>query len=66
MTGAEVILQTAKDAGVKICFANKGTTELPIVAAFDKVSGIRPVLGLLKEYAPARLTATDASRKNRQ
>ena len=48
MTGAEVILQTAKDAGVKICFANAGTTELPLVAAFDKVSGIRPVLGLFE------------------
>ena len=48
MTGAEVILQTAKDAGVKICFANAGTTELPFVAAFDTVSGIRPVLGLFE------------------
>ncbi len=48
MTGAEVILQTAKNSGVEICFANAGTTELPLVAAFDKVSGIRPVLGLFE------------------
>jgi len=48
MTGAEVILQTAKNAGVEICFANAGTTELPLVTAFDKVSGIRPVLGLFE------------------
>lgn len=48
MTGAEVILQTAKNAGVEICFANAGTTELPLVAAFDTISGIRPVLGLFE------------------
>ncbi len=48
MTGAEIILQTAKNAGVEICFANAGTTELPLVAAFDTVSGIRPVLGLFE------------------
>ncbi len=48
MTGAEIILQTAKEAGVEICFANAGTTELPLVAAFDTVSGIRPVLGLFE------------------
>ena len=29
MTGAEIILNTAADAGVEICFANPGTTELP-------------------------------------
>ena len=48
MTGAEIVLKTAKDAGVEICFANAGTTELPLVAAFDTVSGIRPVLGLFE------------------
>lgn len=48
MTGAEIILQTANNAGVKICFANAGTTELPLVAAFDTVKGIRPVLGLFE------------------
>lgn len=48
MNGAEIILQTAKNAGVEICFANAGTTELPLVAAFDTVSGIRPVLGLFE------------------
>ncbi len=48
MIGAEIILKTARDAGVEICFANAGTTELPLVAAFDTVSGIRPVLGLFE------------------
>ncbi|MGD0021407.1 MAG: acetolactate synthase large subunit [Smithellaceae bacterium] len=48
MNGAEIILKTARDAGVEICFANAGTTELPLVAAFDTVSGLRPVLGLFE------------------
>ena len=48
MTGAEMILKTAADAGVEICFANPGTTELPLVAAFDTVKNIRPVLGLFE------------------
>ena len=48
MNGAEIILKTARDAGIEICFANAGTTELPIVAAFDSISGVRPVLGLFE------------------
>ena len=48
MTGAEIILRTAADAGVEICFANPGTTELPLVAALDTVKSIRPVLGLFE------------------
>ena len=48
MTGAEMILKTAADAGVEICFANPGTTELALVAAFDTVQTIRPVLGLFE------------------
>jgi glyoxylate carboligase len=48
LTGAEVILKTAAAAGVDICFANPGTTELPLVAALDTVKAIRPVLGLFE------------------
>ncbi len=48
MNVVKAISQTAKDAGVEICFANAGTTELPLVATFDKVLGIRPVLGLFE------------------
>lgn len=48
MNGAEAILQTARSAGVEICFANAGTTELPLVAAFDTIGGIHPVLGLFE------------------
>ena len=48
MTGAEVIFQTAARAGVEVCFANPGTTELALVAALDTVHSIRPVLGLFE------------------
>jgi acetolactate synthase I/II/III large subunit len=48
MNGAEIILKTAAAAGVEICFANAGTTELPLVAAFDATGVIRPVLGLFE------------------
>lgn len=46
MKGAESLLTTAKAAGVDVCFANPGTTEMPLVEAFDTVPGIRTVLGL--------------------
>lgn len=48
MTGAEIIFKTAAEAGVEICFANPGTTELALVAALDAVKEIRPVLGLFE------------------
>lgn len=46
MNGAESLLTTAKAAGVDICFANPGTTEMSLVEAFDDIPGIRTVLGL--------------------
>lgn len=46
VNGAESLLAAARDAGVAVCFANPGTTELPLVEAFDSVGGIRTVLGL--------------------
>lgn len=48
MNGAECIIKAAKDSGVEVCFANPGTTELPLVVALDTVGGIRPVLGLFE------------------
>ena len=47
-TGAEVLLEAAYAAGIRICFANPGTTELGLVRALDAVSGIRPILGLFE------------------
>lgn len=48
MNGAESLIRTAREAGLEICFANPGTTELPLVAALDREPGIRAVLGLFE------------------
>ncbi len=48
MNGAESLMRTAREAGIELCFANPGTTEMPLVAALDAVPGIRPVLGLFE------------------
>lgn len=48
MNGAEILLRTAVEAGVGICFANAGTTELPIVIALDAIPGIKAVLGVFE------------------
>ena len=48
MNGAEALLRTAAQAGVEVCFANPGTTEMQLVAALDKVKGLRAVLGLFE------------------
>ena len=47
MTGAEAVLRTASGAGVEVCFANPGTTEMALVNALDAVP-IRAVLGLFE------------------
>ena len=48
MNGAELLLKTAVNAGLEVCFTNPGTTELPMVSAFDSIPGIHPVLGLFE------------------
>jgi acetolactate synthase-1/2/3 large subunit len=48
MNGAELLIKTAIGEGVKVCFANPGTTELPMVVALDRVPGIRGYLGLFE------------------
>ena len=48
MNGAESLIRTAVAAGVEVCFANPGTTEMPLVVALDTVPGIRAVLGLFE------------------
>jgi acetolactate synthase-1/2/3 large subunit len=44
MNGAEHLLRTAAAAGVDVCFANPGTTELALVNALDAVPSLRAVL----------------------
>jgi len=48
MNGAEILLKTAAAAGVDVCFSNPGTTEMQIVAAFDQVKEVKPVLCLFE------------------
>jgi acetolactate synthase I/II/III large subunit len=48
MNGAESLLRTAVAAGIEVCFANPGTTEMPLVSALDGVEGMRAVLGLFE------------------
>lgn len=48
MNGAEALLRTAAAAGLDLCLANPGTTEMPLVTALDRVRGIRSVLGLFE------------------
>ncbi|HWU65260.1 MAG TPA: acetolactate synthase large subunit [Ensifer sp.] len=46
MNGAHSLVHTLVAAGVDVCFANPGTSEMHFVAALDQVPGIRCVLGL--------------------
>jgi len=48
MNGAESLIRTAIAAGVEVCFANPGTTEMPLVAALDAVDGMRAVPALFE------------------
>jgi acetolactate synthase-1/2/3 large subunit len=48
MNGAEALIGSAIRRGIEICFANAGTTELPIVVAMDRIGGIKAVLGLFE------------------
>ncbi|MEZ5922060.1 MAG: acetolactate synthase large subunit [Parvularculaceae bacterium] len=48
MNGAEALIHTLYDAGVEICFANPGTSEMQLVAAIDKHPDMRGVLGLFE------------------
>jgi acetolactate synthase-1/2/3 large subunit len=45
---------TAVKAGIEVCFANAGTTELPLVRALEKVPEYGRFCACLKEDAAAR------------
>jgi len=46
MNGAEALARTLVAAGIEVCFANPGTSEMHFVSALDRVPGLRCVLGL--------------------
>lgn len=51
MNGAEAVLKTLADNGVQACFANPGTSEMQLVAAFDHEPRVRPILCLFEGVA---------------
>jgi acetolactate synthase I/II/III large subunit len=48
MNGAHVLIRSLVAAGVDVCFANPGTSEMHFVAALDDVPEMRAVLGLFE------------------
>ena len=48
MIGAEYFVKTAAQLGFEYCFANPGTTEIPMVAVMQAESKIKPILSLFE------------------
>lgn len=48
MNGAHALIASLVDAGVEVCFANPGTSEMHLVEAIDKIDGLRPILCLFE------------------
>jgi len=48
MNGAESLVETLVACGVDVCFSNPGTSEMHFVAALDRQTGMRGVLGLFE------------------
>jgi acetolactate synthase I/II/III large subunit len=51
MIGAQALIRTLIDSGVRTCFTNPGTSEMHFVAALDSVPEMRAVLGLFEGVA---------------
>ena len=51
MNGAQALIATLADNGVRVCFANPGTSEMHFVAALDTVPEMRGVLTLFEGVA---------------
>ncbi|TFV68213.1 UNVERIFIED_ORG: acetolactate synthase large subunit [Bacillus sp. AZ43] len=51
MNGAQALVRTLVGAGVDVCFANPGTSEMHFVAALDDVPEMRAVLTLFEGVA---------------
>lgn len=48
MNGAELLVHTAVEMGIEYCFANPGTTEMPLVAALECEHRLKPVLSMFE------------------
>jgi acetolactate synthase-1/2/3 large subunit len=51
MNGAQILIRTLVEAGIDVCFANPGTSEMHFVAALDAVPAMRGVLTLFEGVA---------------
>lgn len=51
MNGAESLVRTLHNAGVSVCFANPGTSEMQFVDALDRTGLMRCILGLFEGVA---------------
>lgn len=51
VNGSEALLQTLVDAGVEVCFANPGTSEMHLLTAIGRTDAVRPVLCLFEGVA---------------
>ncbi|MGP0048670.1 MAG: acetolactate synthase large subunit [Solirubrobacteraceae bacterium] len=49
--GAQALIRTLVDCGLRTCFTNPGTSEMHFVAALDSVPEMRAVLGLFEGVA---------------
>ncbi len=47
-TGGQAAIAAAIEAGIEVCFANAGTTEIHMVEALDRHPNVRSVLGLFE------------------
>jgi acetolactate synthase-1/2/3 large subunit len=51
MDAGAALFRTATAAGLEVCFANPGTSELPLVAAMDSAPGMKAILCLFEGVA---------------
>ena len=51
MNGADALIRTCADCGVRACFANPGTSEMHLVSALDREPRIRSILCLFEGVA---------------
>jgi acetolactate synthase-1/2/3 large subunit len=51
MNGADALISASRTAGIEVCFANPGTTEMSMVDALTRSKAMRPVLVLFEGVA---------------
>ena len=59
MNGAESLVHTLIGNGLKVCFANPGTSEMHFVAALDRIPGLRCIPGQQENVELGRITLTN-------